>query len=506
MDAYKYFVLFLLLMIAGCALQQPVIREATTVTAKVPPGVDTLTAVIADSIFSLVDVAEEDEQESKRLYDIAEQRSSLADSLWEASISGFKTGQDSLAALQQILRAEELFQADKEWLKQTRKMMKKQGRLNPAVLSHISDHLSVQAERHYENAIKKNRFDIRYRQRYCKFLKDLSVKYKDQSYLNRAADELERVVFVIKGNHQLYYELGEIYLQLGDWKNAHKNYELAQTALKKTAIFSVADPKTYFLKLNEVPVDTMRIVNYLNKQAWCKAKLYEALPALSLYREASSMTPDPALRDYFESRITWILWDDGNIRASEINDRADSLSSLYQKYSESKTVFLELLPVLWTKRTKDEINWKIAQLDFSYLDHKFDGVGRVYLVIKHTAMDSITGAPIDSTYKRYFDSYGTMCFNLGSEYYYKDRLIAYMYFIQAAETNFDKRAKAFLQLADISQFDPYETINLCTKTMEVVDDLSSDERQVLYRLLHSSYRKLGDFEKAKEWYDRWKAL
>ncbi|HEX9975493.1 MAG TPA: hypothetical protein VGD14_25810, partial [bacterium] len=202
----------------------------------------------------------------------------------------------------------------------------------------------------------------------------------------------------------------------------------------------------------------------------------------------------------------WILWDDGNIRASEIRDRADSLSSFCKNYTESKSVYLELLPVLWTKRTKDEINWKIAQLDFNYLDHKFDGVGRMYLVIKHTAMDSISGAPIDSAYKRYFNSYGAMCFTMGVDYYDKDRLIAYMYLIQAAETNYDQRARAFLQLAGISQFDPHETISLCLKTMEVVDDLSVDETQILYQLLHSSYRKLGDFDKAKEWFDRWKAL
>ncbi|HEX9972056.1 MAG TPA: hypothetical protein VGD14_08305, partial [bacterium] len=435
MNTNKFSILFILLIIAGCAVQQPVIKQEETKSAKIPPGVDTLTAVRADSIFSLVLVTEEDEQESKRLFDIAEQWSSLADSLWEASVSGLENGQDSLVAIQQISRAEELFRSDKEWLKQTKKMMKKLGHLNPAVLSHISDHLYVQADRYYENAIKKNRFDIRYRQKYSQFLKDLSVRYKDQSYLYRAADELERVVFVIKGNQQLFYELGEIYLLLGDWKNAHKNYDLAQTALRKTAIFAVADPKPYFLKLSEVPVDTMRLVYTLDKQAWCKAKLYEAMPALSLYREASGITPDPAWKDYFESRITWILWDDGNIRASEIRDKADSLSSFYKNYTESKSIYLELLPVLWTKRTKDEINWKIAQLDFNYLDHKFDGVGRMYQVIKHTAMDSISGAPIDSTYKRYFNSYGAMCFSMGTDFYDKDRLIAYMYLIQAAETN-----------------------------------------------------------------------
>lgn len=506
MKTYKSFVIVILLIIAGCAMQQPVMKEEKTARITVPPGVDTLTAVIADSIFSLVLVTEEDEQESRRLFDVAEEWSSLADSLWIASANGLKSGDDSLAALQQISMTEELFRSDKIWLKQTRKLMKKLGRLHPAVLSHLSDHLSVQANSYYENAIRKNRFELRYRQKYSQFLKDLSVKYNDQSYLHRAADELERVVFIIKGNQQLYYELGEIYFMLGDWKNAHKHFESSHNALRKSAIFTVADPKSYFIDINKVPVDTVRLVHFLDRQATCKTRSYEPLPALSLYREALGITPDPDWKVHFESQIKWILWDDGNIRASEIRDRADSLKQVHERYAESKAVYLELLPILWTKRTKDEINWKIAQLDFTYLDKKFDGVGRMYQVIKHTAMDSISGAPIDSTYKRYFNSYGAMCFSMGTDYYDKDRLIAYMYLIQAAETNFDQRAKAFLQLAGISHFDPNETISLCMKTMEVVNDLSVDETLLLYQLLHSSYRKLGDFDKAKEWFDRWKAL
>ena len=506
MKTNKIFLLIILLIFVGCAMQQPVIKEEKTIRAKVPPGVDTLTAVIADSIFSLILITEADEQEARQLFESAEQWNSLADSLGRWSIKGLVTGRDSLVALQQISRAEQLLQAEKSWLKHTRKIMKKQGRLHPVVLSHISNQLLIEANKLYENAIKKNRFDLRYRQKYSQFLKDLAITFNDQSYLYRAADELERVVFNIKGNSQFFYDLGEIYMLLGDWNSAHKNYELAQTVLRQSSIFTVADPQSYFETVSDVPVDTVRVVHYLDRQAWCKTKLYEALPALSLYREAMALTPDPTWKDYFDSQIKWILWDDGNIRASEKRDRADSLNAIHKKYAESKMVYLELLPILWTKRTKDEINWRIAQLDFNYLENKFDGVGRMYQVVKHTAMDAVTGAPIDSTYQRYFNSYGAMCFNLGTEYYNKDRLIAYMYLIQATETNFDQRAKAFLQLAGMSEFDPNETIRLCMVTMEVVDDLSVEEKEFLYKLLHISYRKLGDFDQAKHWFDSWKAL
>lgn len=506
MKTYKYGSTILCLIILGCAAQQPIVQEEKSADTRIPPGIDTLTAVIADSLFSLVLVSEEDENDSRQLFEQAEQWNDLADSLWQASRTGLNNREDSLIALKQVALIEAIFQSEQEWLKQTQKMMKKLGRLNSAVLARMSDALFVKATNLYESAIKKNRFEIRYRRRYSQFLKSLATRYNAPAYLQHAASELERIVFFIKGNHQLFSDLGEIYLLLADWKNAYKQYDLAQVALRRTAIFMVPEPKLYLSRPSEVPIDTLRLMSYLDKAGWCKTKLYEALPALSIYREAFALATEPAWQQLFEKRIKWILWDDGNIRATEIRDKGDSLFQFQQKYAEAKTVYLALLPSLWTKRTRDEINWKIAQLDFAYLDHKFDGVGRMHQIIRHTAMDSITGAPLDSTYQRYFNSYGAMCFNIGAENWNKDRLTAFLYLNQAVEINFDLRSKAFLLLADFSEFDPHETIELCTKTLEVIENLTVDERQILYQLLHSSYRKLGDFQQAKAWFDRWKAL
>ncbi|MDZ7318677.1 MAG: hypothetical protein ONB11_05945, partial [candidate division KSB1 bacterium] len=77
---------------------------------------------------------------------------------------------------------------------------------------------------------------------------------------------------------------------------------------------------------------------------------------------------------------------------------------------------------------------------------------------------------------------------------------------QAAQTNYNERRKAFLQLAEISKFDPNETIALCQRAQDFEHELDKTEKEVLYRLLYQSYRKLGDFTKAKLWFDRWKEL
>jgi hypothetical protein len=501
----KLFVsIILCIFIASCAVQPKVVQEKK-LTRKTPVGIDVLTAQIADSIFSQVAVDDEDANRAMDFYDEAQLIEELGDSLWNESSLGLQSGHDSLMALQQLSKAEQYLKRNPESFKQTKKMMKRLNKLNSQVLAEVSKNLMIQGLGFFENAIRYDRFNINYRQLYSKFLQKLAERFNDNNYLIRAAEELERVVFIIKGQHILYYELGELYFKLRDWNNAFKNYDLAKNSLRKSAIFSNATPENYFDRISEVPVDTNRLVGYLNQQAICKMKLYEAQPALALCREAKEITSNVEYKNRFQEKIDWILWDDGNIRASEIKERGDTLRILEKNYAAAKNVYLQsLLPILWTKRTKDETNWRIAQLDFQYLENKAEGVQRMFYVIKNSAIDSLTSTPVDSNYLRYFNDYGRMCFNLGNEFYDRDKLIAYIYFNQAAATHYEEQSKAFLRIAQISDFDPNETIDLCKKSMDYLDKLDDSEKNKLYEVMYKAYRKLGDFKNASYWFEKYR--
>jgi len=498
-------IILLSIVISGCAVQQ-ITTPISPVGVTVPPGIDSLTTAIADSIFSQVAVTNLDARRADEYFKEAKLVEGLIDSLWLAGEQGVVTAQDSLRIQRQWTEADGYLQSDRANYKQIKKLKKKLGIYNTQFLARVSRDLMAPAIDLFETSIKINRFSILHRQAFSKFLQKVAARKRDASYLVRAADELERVVFVIKELHQLYYELGDIYFKLKQWNKAFDNYARATEVLRKSAIFSLADPTSYFDRIAEVPVDTNRLVGYLNKQALCKTKLYQAQPALALYREAKAVTPNPDLKEIFERRIKWILWDDGNIRASEMKDKADTLRFVEKNFAAAKDQYLQLLDILWTKRTKDEINWNIAQLDFQQLGKKAAGVARMFYVIKNSAVDSLTGAPIDSSYFRYFNTYGKMCFNLGNEFLQKDKLTAYIYFQQAALTNYEEQGKAYLRIAQLSQFNPVETIDLCQKTMDYVDELSNVEKSVLYEVLYRAYRKLGDFKNAMKWYQRYKSL
>ena len=504
----KYLLPFIIIfaILCGCAAHKKMQVVQPAETEPSPAGIDSVTISIADSIFSLASITETEAEQADKIFKQAIELKSLIDTVWFIKEKTKLSGHDSTKALLAVSESEQYLKINPEEYKVLKKMMKKQGKLTDAVLEKIAEDMIYQTIFVFETAIRKNKFRIDYKRQFSQFLKESFVKLKERALLERAALELEKAVENLKNNRVLFSDLGAIYWDLAQWQNAYDNYEFAKNVLIKRAIFGLPNPVKYFDRLEEVPVDTNRLVGYLYRQAQSKIKLYEAQPALSLLREAIDLTPLTKNKEAYESIVEWINWDDGNIRAVEIRDRADSLWHVKERHKQAKDTYVALLSELWTKRTKHQIGWNISTLDFHHLNNKDEGIARMMGIIKESETDSLTGAPVDSAYKKYFDAYGVMCFLQGSQYISENLNYAYIYFNQAANVPYNGRAKAFLQLADMTKSDAAETIRFCEKSMNYMDQLDEQSQNVLYQLLYSSYRKMGDFEKSKKWYDLWKGL
>lgn len=506
MNRYKLIGILSIILFSGCAIQKQIIVEKKPFVSKIPVGIDSTTSVIADSIYFLISVVEQDENEARKFFDQALQISAFIDTIWNAKENGIKTAGDSSRTLRALNEVDIYLRSNPEEYKQIQKSSKKYGRLNKDVLTSISKTLISQTISVFETCIRKNKFKVEYRRQYSQFLKDSYQKINDKNLLVRSGDELEKIVKYNRDNRVLYSDLATIYWDLGQWQDSFDNFEEAKTALTQNAIFGIENPYQYYDRLTEVPIDTNRMVGYISRQAECKIKLYEDKPALALLEEAKELTPSQEYKSIFDARITWINWDAGNIRAVEIRDKADSLWHAKKNPAAAKLMYLDLLPILRLSRTNAQINWNIATIDFYHLDNKAEGVSRMMMVRKNTQIDSLTGAPVDSSFQRYLDAYGAMCYQLGSQYLNSDLNYAYIYYSQAAHTNFKDRSKAYLQLADMSKFDPIETIRLCNKSIECNETIDDQSKKFLYQLLFSSYKKLGDFETSKKWYDLWRQL
>ena len=503
MQILKY-TLFLLIVSTSFAQQgkmQEKQKIANEPIKRLLPGLDTKTVLKSDSIFAQAMVSQLSEKIAKGYFTQASEMKGICDSLWLFMKEKDKTHADSVNGFQCYSRAVDYLSTAPYELHLVMKRAKKVGRLDSTVIKEIVTYLIPQISKTYGNAIRYNRFSVKYRFDFANFLNESYNKTGDIAFIDQAIEQHRQIIRLKRGLRESYVALGELYFIRKQWSKAFENYRKAAEILEKSAIFVQKDPTFYFDRLTEVPFDTSRMVKYLFRQAECKIHLYEPQPALALLRKARKLTPDPRLKDRFKSKIKWILWDDGNIRATELRDQAFATFNNRQ-YENAKIDLIKLLDILWTQRTKDEINYRIAQIDFSYLKNEGDGVARLFQVIKHSKRDSLTGAAADSMCQQYFDSYGKMCFKLGSDYLDKNLTYAFIYFMQAANIVYDEQPKAYIQLAALSTFKPRESIKLCKKALEKINYLDDVSREALYGTLYEAYRKLGDFSEARKWFDK----
>jgi len=506
MRTIKFIFIFLFItFVSASVAQQKTIQETESgkliESKETFPGLDKKILLKAASIFAKTDVPEISKKIAEEYYNQAQEMKAICDSLWTFMGKEERIHTDSTEAYNWYSKAMDYLRTAPYEFGSILKKAKKYGRLDSTVIKELVFALIPQISKTYGNAIRYNPFHIPHRYDFASFLKSGYEKTGDLSLIDQAIEQHHSIIELRKGFRPSYKSLGDLYYIKEECDNAYQNYHKAAEILEKSGIFALKEPELYFDRLSEVPIDTNLMVSYLSYQAESKIHLYEATPALALLRKARKLTPTPKLKNRFKNRIKWILWDDGNIRASELRDQAFEIFSKGQ-YENAKNSLLELLNILWTKRTKDEINYRIAQIDFTYLQNEEEGVARLFQLITHSKTDSLTGVPVDSMYQQYFDSFGKMCFKRGSDFLDKDQTYAYVYFMQAADIAYDEQAKAYIQLADLSLFNPRESINLCKKALKHVDYLEDISRDALYQTLYKAYRKLGDFAEARKWFDK----
>jgi len=323
---------------------------------------------------------------------------------------------------------------------------------------------------------------------------------QDSSLYARSVQEFENLVWVKNGIFVYFLYLGDAYMGVKDFQRAFNNYKTAETTLIQNAILSSADPAHYAAMPDSAPVNYELLSHCFTRQADAKIKLFEGKEALTLLRKAHNYTADSGRKTMITNLIDLVNWDDGNVLAMNLRQKATEHITMGD-YKSASAVSLQLLGILWTQRTQDEINNQIAMLDFQHLDRKDAGIERLRQVITPMPTDS-DGAPVDPVNQLYFKNYGRMCFDFGMRFLnqHDDRKTAYIYFYQATRLQWYGRPKAFLQLAALSEFDPRETIRLGFIALKEAQNLSPGEKRQVAELLSNAYQKEAKFKEARTWY------
>jgi tetratricopeptide (TPR) repeat protein len=486
-------------LLSACSGQRAGTRAKAASEIVVPAGVDTAIARQADSLSKALTVDLKAERQATELRRKGRSLVAASDSLWSMIESRQTVSQaDSLAAIEEFNRAA-LALKEAAALQRGAKRSRGDEALQQRVLKYLQE-----ARRYLEKAVLLNPFDLESRSWLARVYQSLATRFERRDDQRKAVEILENLVRLEKGEHVLFRRLGEAYYALGFWQEAYENFAEAARVLRQTAFEAVRDDDISRESLRQAPVDTSALFYYVYYQGDTKAKQYDTERALSYFRSALTLAPTAADSQSVAAYIDWIEWDAGNIRAAE---KRDSLLRLLSKgrYEEAAKGFKALLGKLRSAEAKDEIEWRLAVLEYQRLNQKPSAVERLARVVKRQARGT-SGTGAENEQRRYTEAYGTMCYNLGLENLTKNRQTAFAYFLQAAATPWSGRAKSYLEIAKLSQNNPEAVIDNALAALKEASGLESEEVGQLYRLLTAAYKRTGRFDEAREYYYKWLTL
>jgi hypothetical protein len=313
----------------------------------------------------------------------------------------------------------------------------------------------------------------------------------DGIYYTRAIDELNNFLLVDKSNPYIYEKLGECFYALKDWENCYRFFSEAEEILKIISRFKYeADQKA------EASLDTARWIYYLRRQGEAKAKLYDSERAISYLTKAKELSASDDKKQEIQDFLNWINWDGGNIRAAEIRDEILKIENS-NDYKRARADYIELLKILRTQKARNEINWKIASIEYNLLGRKNEALKRLFQVIQNIKKSN-QNHPFHTVYLK---DYAAMCYSVGMEHFSKNRFrLAFIYLNQASQIDWEHKGDCYFQLAVLSCENPAETIRNCKIALNYSHQLSENKIKKIYGMLAVSYKRKGEFDIAHTYF------
>lgn len=491
-------------LLNNCAGQKPVLKDTHTTppSLAVPAGVDSSIAIKVVTVAKELFVPWPQQQSAQQKADSAKSKVEQSNKLWEA----LSANEDSLnITAGDTVLAIQKYNEGAERLKQVSSLQKEINANEDQIRQQILAHLEG-SRAGFEEAIMLNPFDRNTRLWLARVYQMLARRFLSAKHWQKAAEVLENLVRMEAGQHGLYGRLGQCYLSLKKWDDALRNFQKAESVLRDTAIFGVPDDQPIDTQTIGVAIDSSALFIYVYNQAESNIRLYRADSALAHLDRAFNLARNEDDRATVKATIDWVEWDDGNIAASEIRDSLLTLTDEKQ-YMAAANGFHNLLPNLRTDQTQREINWRLAILEYSFLDKQAQALNRMQQVVNFYAQDSTGTASEDTLKNQYYMSYGTMCHNRGLKALREKKLLeALAYFKQSVSVPWEQRVKSHLEIAKLSINNPERASEAARLALAHREPLSIQEQLDALRLLIESLKRLGDFEEATKYFHEYRQL
>lgn len=463
----------------------------------VPAGVDSLTAEesseLADSSF----VSYEEEQEAEALKRQANAYRAESDTLWAILsmdapdapenadqpddpefVENFNNGAENFTEARKISQADEITEED---------------------LKRYSE-LVTNAIDAFEKALQINPFDSQTRLLLAQLYGTKASRLNEEENHERAIDILEKLIRVEKGEHSIFYVLGENYYLVDNYKLAAQNFEKASDLLHETV------PLTDYYYENETysPDDSTRAFTYEYYTGLAYTEMFEAEQALEAFEQSREYARTEDDIAAIESQVDFINWDEGNILGSM---RRDSLAALANnnQLEQAESGFMDLKNRLKTQEAKDEIDWRLGVVQYE-LGKEEQAADRLLALIQRTETDDQDN-PVNPDYQRYFNDFGAIMYNIGMNHLQENNnRLALNYFNQSTKINWESKARSHLRIADLLKNNISEALHHAELANEQADTLSETDRKALYSLLMNFHRRNGNMDLARNYQQMWREL
>jgi len=459
--SFIFLILFALLIVGGCGTSR--YQHAAASKGQKPVGVDSLTIAEADSLIPHLFVSFHAKQRAAKLCAEGEIAFVCADSLW-------RTRHDK--TLEKVSRpADSTSENSKTQIKNRQKYM-----------DDINEFLAV-AEKKFQKSIEIDPFPLNSRDGLVRtyFLR-AEVEQK-KIYYKKAEQALQEIISREKGEHYLFFKLGECCFQLEKWDQAFKNYHQATDVFVETKVFSRDSALTS--SANELHF------TYLYSQAVCLSKMYRADEAIALIHEAKKVATTKEHKAIAERFENWLNWDNGNIQTAEMKNKILKLVKA-EKYAEAADQFQNLKESLTDPFAIDEIDWRIAGLEFQYLNKKEQACERLLRIVRNQKNVPTNSTVEEENMQQYLKDCGAMHYHLGMSYIDKaDYRLAKKYLDVGAEIDWYGNYKCQLKLAKMNKHNPQISLNLIEKVLDVKSNLSVVEQIDALQVKLKVLKKMG---------------
>lgn len=485
------------LLIAGCSGSRNATRSAPPPVAEalvIPAGVDSTVAAYADSLGRASFVSIPDQEQASDAREEAVTWTAFSDTLWEyLELAGDSAGQVDPVAADAALRAANQAAGPLNALIQ----LSRTGELDTEQGLRRQGVLLDQARQALEASIRLNPFDEQTQSVLARVYTAQAQRLGQEDAYEASIQVLEKLTRLRPDQHSLFLALANNYYQTRQWGPALHQYERAEYVYLATYDL-VPDPA-------EAELDSMLLFQYVTRQADVHVWRRDAPAALAAYQRALALAIIPEDVNFVRGEMQWIGWDNGNIAASFARD---SLVKLEQEGQlvEAERGFGRLLGELATRPARDETEWRLAAVQYKN-GNGDEAASRLLGLVQRTPVDA-AGVPSDTLYTRYFDTFGTICFNQAMIYLAerRDNRTALKYLEQAASIPWKDRPRAYLESAKLLRSNVAEAKRRAERALVEVDQLSAEDQKDLYGLLATFHRTEGNFAEARKYLELYRAM